>query len=428
MAVSQPSMDFAGFLLSLLFALGCRWVKRNPSDFLRFTLFPFGGLNVDRWPRFMLLAVRLGGIAGFFAFVLSGLNSLYPTSPKDESSVALYAKFLISLAVAFFALRGSAEEIPERVSSKKAHPFMDPKPVSSTGRERLAAGTLDASASQPAGPSLVRCGSSSHSATSLSGVCSIGGCGQRPQKVRPLRDRARAGLGRGLFLARLDMAHDLLFSWLWSRSCSANLFVEICAGGNAPLLQRTIQGYNAARLRKEPVRCPHCSEYSQFTFGLLAPVDPAGPLGVVAKPFYRSPLYENSVWPNGCVLCGSPPTRFDEAEHLRFLYRRLAAPLAAFVVPHPAVRASGIPYCDQHRDAVRAIAPKEMFWSPSKYFRGFAERDAARREAYLLWRSLPMMRRHLAANKQARNAVSKGYRAPNLFQRVVTGPVRPPKL
>jgi hypothetical protein len=195
-----------------------------------------------------------------------------------------------------------------------------------------------------------------------------------------------------------------------------------------PFCSEPIQGYNAARLRKEPARCPHCSEYSQFTFGLLAPVDPAGPLGVVAKPFYRSPLYENSVWPNGCVLCGSPPTRFDEAEHLRFLYRRLAAPLAAFVVPHPAVRASGIPYCDQHRDAVRAIAPKEMFWSPSKYFPGFAERDAARREAYLLWRSLPMMRRHLAANKQARNAVSKGYRAPNLFQRVVTGPVRPPKL
>ncbi|HYL64267.1 MAG TPA: hypothetical protein VE077_16765 [Candidatus Methylomirabilis sp.] len=32
-----------------------------------------------------------------------------------------------------------------------------------------------------------------------------------------------------------------------------------------------------------------------------------------------------------------------------------------------------------------------------------------------------MMRRYLAANKQAHGVVSKGYRAPNIFQRVVGG-------
>jgi hypothetical protein len=191
-----------------------------------------------------------------------------------------------------------------------------------------------------------------------------------------------------------------------------------------PFCGETIQGYNAALLRKQPVRCPNCSEYSQFAFGLFVPVSPGGPLAIMENPFYRSPLYENAVWPNGCVLCGAQPTRFNEADHLRFLYRRLAAPMAAFVMPHPAAHASGIPYCSQHRDAVQVVAPKELLWSPSKYFPGFAERDAARRDAYLLWRSLPMMRRYLAANKQAHSTVSKGYPAPNLFQRIVTGPFR----
>ena len=52
--------------LTVVFVFVCRSVKRNPSSFLRYILFPFGGLNVERWPRFMLVIVRVCAALGFF--------------------------------------------------------------------------------------------------------------------------------------------------------------------------------------------------------------------------------------------------------------------------------------------------------------------------------------------------------------------------
>jgi hypothetical protein len=107
------------FLLPLLFALACRWIKRNPSNFLRFALFPFGGTNVERWPRLMLLLVRGAAILGFLVFVLTALNAVSPISREDLPTGADYLKFAIAVVISFLALRGSAELLPERANPEK---------------------------------------------------------------------------------------------------------------------------------------------------------------------------------------------------------------------------------------------------------------------------------------------------------------------
>jgi hypothetical protein len=73
------------------------------------------------------------------------------------------------------------------------------------------------------------------------------------------------------------------------------------------------------------------------------------------------------------------------------------------------------------------MGPKEMFsWTPWKYFPGFERRMDQCRNAFLMWRSLPMMRRYLEANRRAKSAASSGYREPNLLQKKVFGVVVKP--
>jgi len=193
--------------------------------------------------------------------------------------------------------------------------------------------------------------------------------------------------------------------------------------GSCPFCGGLIQKYN--RLKPEPVRCERCGEISKFANERFAPYDPNA---VSATPIFRSLLYEKGVWPNGCVQCGAAPVRLDSARAVRYQARRLATPLASSVImPHPAAQISGVPYCAQHRDAIDIIPPKEMFsWTPWKFLPGFGKRMEQRREAYLMWRSLPMMRRYLEANRRAKSAVSGGYREPNLLQKKVFGAQAPP--
>jgi hypothetical protein len=192
--------------------------------------------------------------------------------------------------------------------------------------------------------------------------------------------------------------------------------------GTCPFCGGLIQRYN--RLKPEPVRCEKCGEISKFADERFSPYDPNA---VSATPIFRSLLYENGVWPNGCVQCGAPPVRLDSARAVRYQARRLATPLASsLIAPHPAAQIKGVPYCAQHRDAIDIIPPKEMFWTPWKYFPGFEERMEQRRTAFLMWRSLPMMRRYLEANRRAKSAVSAGYREPNLLQKKVFGVVAKP--
>jgi len=187
--------------------------------------------------------------------------------------------------------------------------------------------------------------------------------------------------------------------------------------GTCPFCGGTIQKYN--RLKPEPVRCEQCGEISRFAMERLGPYDPNA---VSDKPIFRSLLFENAVWPNGCVLCGAPPVRLDSARAVRYQARRLATPLiSAVAVPRPAASISGVPYCAQHRDAIDIIPPKEMYaFTPWKYLPGFEERMEQRRLAFLMWRSLPMMRRYLEANRRAKSYASTGYREQNALQRGIS--------
>jgi hypothetical protein len=193
--------------------------------------------------------------------------------------------------------------------------------------------------------------------------------------------------------------------------------------GSCPFCGGLIQKYN--RLKPEPVRCEQCGEISQFANERFSPYDAKT---VSATPVFRSLLYENGVWPNGCVQCGAPPVRLDSARAVRYQSRRVLTPLAsAIIAPHPAAQIAGVPYCAQHRDAIDIIPPKEALgWTPWKYFPGFEERMEQRRTAFLMWRSLPMMRRYLEANRRAKSAASSGYREPTQFQKKIFGAQTPP--
>lgn len=407
-------------LLPLLFALACRWIKRNPSNFLRFALFPFGGANVERWPRLMLLLVRGAAILGFLVFVLSALNAVSPISREDLPTGADYLKFAIAVVISFLALRGSAEVLPERVNPTKQPHALELRGGTGQG---TAAGPTPAAATAPGQPRLSDVEAPPVPARAYPEIP------PPDEVVRKRYAHALSSIVIGLSFSVLLFflganGPAIFFVVLFATAATLQIYTKNAPVAVCPFCGEGIERYKSSLLLKQPVRCPHCSEYSQFTLGLLAPVNPDGPYAVMPKPFYRSPAHENAVWPDGCVLCGAPPTRFDEAGDVRFLYRRFGVPLSAFVLPHPAARVTGIPYCDRHRGAVQVDAPKEMFSWPLGYFPGYAERVAEKRKAFLLWRSLPMMRRYLEANRQARSAVSTGYLAPNLFQRIVTAPFR----
>lgn len=120
------SFTAAEFVFALLFLLACRWIKRNPSNFLRFTLFPFGGIKVARWPRFMLAVVRGGAILGFLGFLLMALNAVSPFGRDDLPSGSDYIKFGVAIVISFLALHGSAE--PLRDQRIVTTPFREAKP------------------------------------------------------------------------------------------------------------------------------------------------------------------------------------------------------------------------------------------------------------------------------------------------------------
>lgn len=193
--------------------------------------------------------------------------------------------------------------------------------------------------------------------------------------------------------------------------------------GACPFCGGLIQRYN--RLKPEPVRCEQCGEISKFVNERFSPYDPNS---VSPTPVFQSVLFENAVWPSGCVQCGAPPVRFDSAKAVHYQARRLATPLvSSLAVPHPAAQVTGIPYCAPHHDAIKVVPPKEMLWSPWKFLPGFEERTERRRTAFLMWRSLPMMRRYLEANRRAKSAASSGYREPNLLQKTVSGAFAKPE-
>lgn len=122
----------------------------------------------------------------------------------------------------------------------------------------------------------------------------------------------------------------------------------------------------------DPRQCAQCFDYSVVKAGALVPLDPDI---LSMTPKFEAPLFKDAVWPNGCVACGAPPTRLDDATG-----RTVNA--AALIVARISVssgRAQGIPYCAAHRDAVAIKVGQD-------------------RNVRLLWSSLRMMRRYMRAN------------------------------
>ena len=124
---------------------------------------------------------------------------------------------------------------------------------------------------------------------------------------------------------------------------------------------------------QQVVRCSKCFEYSLVESGRIRALDPKSKFD---KQWYWSPVFEGAVWPEGCVECGSPPTHRVEIRDGNLNVLALTIGVAMLS------RASlgNVPYSDTHRDAV------QLSYSQTK-------------KMDLQWKSLRMMRCHIAANR-----------------------------
>jgi len=392
----------------------------------------------------MLILVRGGAILGCFSFTLAFVGLLLPENAANPSLLLLLMKYGAALAISFFALRGTAEPAESYESPKFPTPSVAVPAATKALPVAPSAASLDTRttpavpAPKPVPPAQApvappASGGRAPAPNSLQGRLVDVEAPPVPNRSYPLcpppeglvSQRWTFIVSSLLFgIALVGLCYLLGITWLvvafslfFGLALVILFFGRNSPVGTCPFCGGLIQRYN--RLRPEPVSCDNCFEISKFENERFSPYDPNA---VAETPIFRSPLFENSAWPDGCVLCGAPPTHFDDAKAVRYQARRLATPLASSVfVPHPAARVTGVPYCAQHRDALRVIPPKEMFaWTPWNYVPGFAERMEARRKAFLMWRSLPMMRRYLEANRHAKSGVSAGYREPNLLQKTVS--------
>jgi len=146
--------------------------------------------------------------------------------------------------------------------------------------------------------------------------------------------------------------------------------VSDCPFCGAPLVNLPTPDANG---KPKAVQCRKCWEYSGLQKGFLSPYNPTA---VEETPTFRSPLAQSVIWPNGCVHCGAPPTRFDEVG----TFSVNKGLLVVGAVRVKTFKLGGVPYCDAHKKAV------EM-------------KTEIGNKLFLDWRSLPMMRRYMAANK-----------------------------
>jgi hypothetical protein len=65
--------------------------QASSFELLALCVFPFGGLNVERWPQFMLASVRMGAAFSFFFSLLFFVNLLVPGTVEHPTPAALYS-------------------------------------------------------------------------------------------------------------------------------------------------------------------------------------------------------------------------------------------------------------------------------------------------------------------------------------------------
>jgi len=96
----------------------------------------------------------------------------------------------------------------------------------------------------------------------------------------------------------------------------------------------------------EQIECDHCFEPLMAEQGKVRALREAD---VVGKDEIEVMALKNGVWPRECIVCGAPPTRFEEAKVVKPEYAKLL--IGAVSVQSGKLR--GVPYCDRHSGAVR---------------------------------------------------------------------------
>ena len=137
-------------------------------------------------------------------------------------------------------------------------------------------------------------------------------------------------------------AIGLFAALMFQVACSSNLWNAACPYCSAVF--EPIQGLQPDKEGKV-VQCKSCFEYSVYSGGRVRPQDPNS---ISEVPSFVSPVFERGVWPKCCVACGAPPTRLEGVKTRDVSYGMLA--LGRLWVTSG--KASGIPYCDKHKDAV----------------------------------------------------------------------------
>ena len=130
----------------------------------------------------------------------------------------------------------------------------------------------------------------------------------------------------------------------------------------------------------EQSECNYCFELLVAEKGKVRALNEAD---VAGKDAIEVMALKDGVWPRECIVCGAPPTRFEEAKVVKPEYAKLL--LGSVSVQSGKLQ--GVPYCDRHSGAVRIDI-----------------RDDALR---VVFARLDMARRYLAANT-TRKAVKVG--------------------
>jgi len=384
-------------ILSIVLFVGvlvaARWVCYQPEVLLQLILFPFGPFLIQKWPRVLLGFTKVCSVLLFWTLTSIPMEALLP----GVAPGAVFARLAVSTLVTALAMwprRAPVQShtLATRHSSAQTHrggPAVDP-------RSRLV------DVNEPPVP---------NRGTPL--------VEPPPEVVNKRLWQVHSTIVFGLILEGILLAvRNYLFA------VPLGIFFIFAIYVFLTRLRRPVGicPFCGAWLESMPdpelIRCERCSEYSQIgVFGIA----PFNPTAVAEKPVFRSPAFDNALWPRGCVVCGATPIRFDEARAVRYQARRWLSGAYIAFAPFPAAQIEGIPYCGQHHDGIQVVPPKEFTtWSVLNIMPGFGkEASQKRRQAYMLWRSLPMMRRYLAANRAAHNIPSAGHREPNILQRIV---------
>ena len=131
----------------------------------------------------------------------------------------------------------------------------------------------------------------------------------------------------------------------------------------------------------QEVRCKECYEYSVVQGGKVKPMDPAISND---RPRFLAPVFEDAVWPAGCVACGAPPTRRESLEDRSV--NALGLAIGRVFVTKASL--ANVPYCDVHKNSVQLNVGQD-------------------KKMDLKWCSLRMMRHYLALNKGKKSMGTK---------------------